>query len=125
MNDEFKKGSNLKDFYKSGKGDALGWALIFFWGAFVYLMDITGTSSDVSWWNGWSVFVTVFGLIVLTNAVMHLVVKQHGKGFSGFIFGSILILIGLGGVVDTRWAWFLFFVIVGVLILTSVFIPKK
>jgi hypothetical protein len=122
---EQKKASGLEEFYKSGKGDAVGWAIIFIWGAIVLAMELSEAVSDLSWWNGWSVFFTGFGVIVLVNSLIHVFAKQQSKGVGGFIFGFILLVVGLGGFVDTAWAWVVFLVILAVLILIGVFAHKK
>jgi fatty acid desaturase len=116
---------NLEDFYKNGKGDAIGWAIIFIWAAIVYGLGLSGFTDSYSWWNGWSVFFTGFGVIVIIQSIMHIIANQQNKAIGGFIFGFILIVIGLGGIVDTSWAWFIFLIMIAALILIGVFTHKK
>ena len=123
--DKKKEAGGIEGFYKSGKGDAVGWAIIFIWGAIVYAMDLTGYSSNFSWWNGWSVFFTGFGVVVIIQSIVHVYVKQTSKAIGGFIFGFILLVVGLGGFVDTSWAWLVFLIIIAILILLGVFGHKK
>ena len=122
---ESTKNKGLEEFYRTGKGDALGWAIIFIWGAILYALDLTGFSQNYSWWNGWSLFFTGFGLIVIIQSVIHYYVKQKSKAIGGFIFGFILLVLGLGGFVDTSWAWFAFLIIIVILILLGIFGHKK
>jgi len=116
---------NLEEFYKSGKGDAVGWAIIFIWGAIVYALGLSGFTDSYSWWNGWSVFFTGFGVIVIIQSIMHVLAKQKNKAVGSFIFGFILVVIGLGGFIDTSWAWAVFLIMIAVLILIGVFGHKK
>jgi fatty acid desaturase len=116
---------NLEEFYKNGKGDAIGWAIIFIWAAIVYGLGLSGFTDSYSWWNGWSVFFTGFGVIVIIQSIMHIIANQQNKAIGGFIFGFILIVIGLGGIVDTSWAWFIFLIMIAALILIGVFTHKK
>jgi hypothetical protein len=127
MNAESKKeeAEGIEGFYKSGKGDAVGWAIIFIWGAIVYALGLYGFEDSYSWWNGWSVFFTGFGAIVIVQSIMHIIAKQKNKAVGGFIFGFILLVIGLGGFIDTSWAWFVFLIILALLILIGVFTHKK
>ena len=116
---------DLEEFYKSGKGDAVGWAIIFIWAAIVYALGLSGFTDSYSWWNGWSVFFTGFGVIVIIQSIIHVLAKQRNKAIGGFIFGFILLIIGLGGFIDTSWALPIFLVIIAILILIGVFTHKK
>ncbi len=116
---------NLQESYKSGKGDAVGWAIIFIWAAIVYALGLSGFTDSYTWWNGWSVFFTGFGAVVIIQSIIHFYVNQKSKAIGSFIFGFILLVIGLGGFIDTSWAWIVFLIILALLILIGVFTHKK
>ncbi|UCD05658.1 MAG: hypothetical protein JSV98_11235, partial [candidate division WOR-3 bacterium] len=81
--------------------DAIGWAAFLIWGALVLLAETTKFSTNFSWWNGWGVFFAGVGIIVIVGTVIRLLLPQYKRSAAGgFIFGFILLAIGLGG-----WAW--------------------
>ena len=79
--------------------DTIGWAVVFFWGAFVLLADNTGFASNFQWWgDGWSVFIAGAGVIVLVGTCFRLFMPEYRRGIAfGLIFGFVLLAIGLDG----------------------------
>jgi hypothetical protein len=101
------------------KLDAIGWAAFLIWGAIVLLADTTKFSANFSWWNGWSVFFAGVGIIVIVGTVVRLLLPQYKRSAAGgFIFGAILLAIGLGG---WAWIWPLALLAIAITILMSVF----
>jgi len=87
------------DWHRKDKLDTIGWAVVFFWGAFVLLGDNTGFASNFQWWgDGWSVFFAGAGVIVLVGTCFRLFMPEYRRGIaSGLIFGFVLLAIGLDG----------------------------
>lgn len=111
------------DWHRQDKVDTIGLASIFFWGAFVLLADNTGFASNLQWsGDGWGVFFTGAGVIVLVQTCFRLFMPEYRRGVaSGFTFGSVLLAIGLDG-----WSLIMPLVLaaIGVSILFKAF-PKK
>lgn len=107
--------------WRQDKLDAIGWAAGFIWGALVLLGETTGLSSDYSWWDGWAVFFTGAGAIVLIETVIRLLVPEYRSSWIGsLIFGLILLSVGLGDWAGWGWIWALPLFAIGVAILQSV-----
>ncbi len=93
--------SGLKEFYKRGRGDALGWGLVFIWGAIVALLEITNVVSGINWWDGWAMFFAGFGILALIGAVIAVIVEEnHSKAGWNFFFGFILLGFSLSGLIN-------------------------
>ncbi|MBW2999713.1 hypothetical protein KY339_03495 [Candidatus Woesearchaeota archaeon] len=117
--------SGFWGFYESGRADAFGWALIFFWGALTVLAEITGFSSRFAWWDGWSVFFTGFGVIVLLGVPPYLYVGKKSKAGWNLIIGIILLAVGLSDLVNFGWIWVVILLVIGLAILQGAFKKKK
>jgi len=105
------------------KLDAVGWAAFFIWGALVMLADATKFSSNFDWWNGWGVFFAGVGIIVIIGTIIRLFMPHYKRSpVGGFIFGFILLAIGLGG---WDWVWPLAFFAIAITILVSVFKKRR
>lgn len=112
-------------FYKSGKIDAIGWAIIFFWGAIVLATEAMGYASNFSWWNGWAVFFTGFGTIAIIGAIISTYVKDYDKAGWNFIVGLVMIGFSLGFTFNTNWIWVIVILAIGVIILLGAFVDKS
>ncbi len=107
------------DWWRQDRLDAIGWAVFFVWSALVMLAEATKFSANFSWWDGWGVFFAGVGIIVIIGTVIRMLIPQYKRSVvAGFIFGFILLGIGLGG-----WDWILplVFIAIAVTILVSVF----
>ncbi len=92
--------SDLKEFYKSGRGDTLGWGLVFIWGAIVLLLDVANVVSGIGWWDGWAIFFVGFGMLALIGALIALQIEEnYSKAGWNFFFGFIMLGFSLGGLV--------------------------
>jgi len=95
--------------------DAVGWAAGFLWGALVILAGTTGLAANYAWWDGWSVFFTGAGIIVLVGAAVRWLVPGFRRSFvADLVFGSVLLAVGLGDLVP--WEWILPVVMIAVAI---------
>lgn len=93
-----------EEWWKSDLVDALGWSAAFIWGALVILAGATKFASNFSWWDGWAIFFTDAGVIVLIETAVRMLIPVYRRGVAGnLIFGLILLAIGLGGLVG--WGW--------------------
>jgi hypothetical protein len=103
---------------QSDPADAAGWAAIFVWGALVMLAESTNFSANFSGWNGWSVFFSGTGVIVLFGVVIRLLLLQHRRSVVGHVIcGLVLLSLGLGDQVDWDWVWPSVMIAVAVVIL--------
>ena len=102
------------------RGDSVGWAVAFFWGALILVAQNTNLTSDISWWNGWSVFFTGVGIFALIAVVVRLLVSDyHNPSTWDVIWGLILLGIGLIGIIGTVWVLPLVLIAIGIVILFS------
>ncbi|MHC5036274.1 MAG: hypothetical protein ACYTHM_03080 [Planctomycetota bacterium] len=105
--------------------DGLGWAAIFFWGALVLITEFSGFAGRFAWWEGWSVFFTGAGILVLGEAMIRLMVPRWRRLFLwNLIGGAVLLGIGLGSVVGWEWIAVAGLGIVGMVILHGTFTRK-
>lgn len=127
MVDEERKNMNRKEWHghmwHRDRLDAIGWAAFFIWGALVMLAEATRFSANFNWWNGWGVFFAGVGIIVIIGTVIRIFTPQYKRSpVGGFIFGFILLAIGLGG---WDWIWPLAFFAIAITILVSVFKRRR
>ena len=108
--------------WKSDQLDSLGWAAIFIWGALVLLAQATNFATNLSWWDGWAVFFTGAGVIVLVKATLRLLIPDHRRSWVGDLICG-LILLGFGLADQINWGWVLPVVLVtiGLIILRRTF----
>jgi len=110
-----------KEWWRQDRLDGIGWAAVFFWGALVLLAETTGFAADYSWWDGWAVFFTGVGAIVLLQTLFRLMIPAYRSSWVGsLIFGLILLSIGVGDWVDLSWIWAFALFAAGVAILLEV-----
>lgn len=98
-------GGGMREYYESGKGDALGWGLTLILAGSIVLLEMAGLVSGVEWWNGWSVFFLGAGLITLAGSAICLSVGLASKGGWGVFFSLVLLAIGIGGLVQVDIFW--------------------
>lgn len=118
-----EKQEEKSEFWRSDRLDTIWWAAAFIWGGLVLLARTSGFAESISWWEGWSVFFTGLGVLLLIGAFIRTVVPAyHRKVVESLIFGLILLGIGLGNF----WVliWPLALIIVGFVILRSAFVRQ-
>ncbi len=112
--------------WRSDLIDGLGWAAGFIWAALVILAGATNFAANFSWWDGWAVFFTGAGIIVLVEVAFRMLLPAYRKSVVGnLIFGLILLAIGLGGLVGWIWVWPLVLVAIAAVILRGAFKKHK
>lgn len=109
--------SALRKFFRSSRGDALGWGLIFLWGAFVVLIEETVHIVSLSWWDGWAVFFLGFGTIAIIGGIIALRFDMYTKAGWNFVAGFIILGFGLGGLLKTEFVWVLVLGAIAVILL--------
>lgn len=98
------------------KLDSVGWAAVFVWGWLVLLADISGLASNFGSWDGWAVFFTGAGVLVLVGTVIRFLVPEFRRKLAAsLVFGAVLLAIGLGDALD--WIWPLILIGIGAVIL--------
>jgi len=107
--------------WRGDRLDSVGWAAIFLWAALVLLGEAAGYPSSLGWWDGWGVFFTGAGAIVLLEAVVRLVVPGYRSWWWSLVVGSILLGIGLESWDGWAWAWALVLAAIGLAMLRGVF----
>lgn len=124
LKEQDEKTDERDEFWKSDRLDTIGWAAAFIWGGLVLLVGSAGFVDNIGWWDGWSVFFTGAGVLVLFGTLFRAVVPEyHRKVLASLIFGLLLIGIGLGNF----WVliWPLALIIVGFVILRSAFAHRS
>lgn len=112
--------------WHSDRIDTIGWAAAFIWGGLVLLAGTTNFSANYAWWDGWSVFFTGLGVIVLLGTAVRLVIPRYRQSVVwGLIFGFILLGIGLDDLIGLSSFWALALLIIGFVILMSAFSRRR
>ncbi len=113
-----------KDWWRSDKLDAVGWAAIFFWGGMVLLMDNMNYSESYLWWDSSSVFFAGAGIIVITEALIRIVLPAFRKRIMLLlVIGFVMLAIGLGHLIGMLWPLVLFSI--GIIILIKTFVRRN
>jgi hypothetical protein len=118
-------GDWFKEFKEDRKQEKIGWAAIFFYGALVVLADTTGFASRYAWWDGWAVFFTGFGVIVLIGMILYLFKGKTGKAIWNLVWGLIFLAIGLGDFLNFGLVWVAILAVIGFAILKGAFPSKR
>lgn len=106
-----------QEWWRQDRLDAIGWAAIFIWGGLIMLAETTNFAKGLTWWNGWGLFFTGAGIVVLLGTLIRQFVPGYHRSLAGgLIFGLILLGIGLGG---WEWIWPLVLVAIGITIFIS------
>ena len=104
-----------KDFFTH---PLLLWAAIFIWGALVLLARASNFETNLNGWDGWAVFLTGTGVIVLLKSVLRLLIPEHRRAWVGDLTcGLILLGFGLGDRVNWSWVWPVLLITIGLIIL--------
>jgi hypothetical protein len=112
--------------WRSDRLDSVGWAAIFIWAALVLLAESTNFKTNFGWWDGWGVFLTGAGVIVLLETVIRLLMPEfRASWWWTLICGLVLLSIGLGSWDGWGWIWAFVLAAVGVAILRSVFVRDR
>ena len=93
----------------------VAWATLFIWGGVVLLIDnLQLITAD--WWNAWPIFFIGAGVIMILGALARVMTSRF-RFAGGFVFGLILIGIGLSWLVNWTVVWPILLIIIGLAIL--------
>ena len=87
-----------RDFWQTDRFDDIGWAALLLWAAALVASGNMGLAERFIWWDGWSLFLTGAGVIVLGKIVARTFSPYRRRSeMFGVVFGLFLIGIGLAG----------------------------
>ena len=122
--DEKRKGWDEK--WRRDRVNAFMWAAVLIWGALVILAETTGYRKHFSWWEGWAVFFTGAGAILLLASLYRVLVPEHRRSVAGnVIIGLVLLGIGLGSLISWNYIWVIILIVIAIMILLRAFVPKR
>jgi prepilin signal peptidase PulO-like enzyme (type II secretory pathway) len=125
-NQKEEAASRQKEWWRQDSVDAVGWAVVFIWGALILIVETTGYATDFSWWDGWAVFFTGAGVVVLVETLIRLLLPQYRKSWlGGMIFGLCLLSIGIGDWTGWRWIWAAVLIAIAAAILHGVIVRRN
>ncbi|MCX6013457.1 MAG: hypothetical protein NTV30_08650 [Chloroflexi bacterium] len=123
---EREKGRDWDEKFRRDWINALVWALVLIWAALIILADTTNYADRFDWWQGWSLFLTGFGAIILLGAFIRLLVPELRRPITGnIILGLILLGIGLGSLVNWGIILPVILIIIAVVILVRGFSGRR
>ena len=92
------------EWWRTDRVDAAGWAALFLWAATVVVAHYSGFGDDLDWWDGWGVFWTGAGAIVLIETIFRFAMPQYRSKWGWTLFwGSAFLAIGLGELASPIW----------------------
>ncbi len=105
---------------EKGRHDPVGtitFAAVLIWGGIVALISI-GNLVTVSWWQGWPVFFTGVGVILLVEAVVRMRPEYRRHVGGTVVLGIILLVLGLSSLLGTGWdvVWPIILIAIGVVL---------
>ncbi len=101
---------------------AVVWAAILIWAGLVLLGANMGLLARFERLDSWAVIFIGAGLIVLLEVVVRLLVPAYRRAVRGtFIFGVVLLAVGLGGIIGWGVVWPLVLIVIGVAVLFGAF----
>ena len=123
--DEKERGQGFDEKWRRDPLATIVWASILIWAGVVFLVDNLGFLTGLPM-GAWSVVFAGAGAIVLIEVVVRLVVPAYSRPVIGtFIFGMILLAIGLGEVLGSGLIWSIVLIGVGVLFLVRAFTRRE
>jgi len=113
------------EWWRSDRLDSLVWAAIFLWAALVLLAQAVHHAASFAWWDGWGVFFTGAGVVVLLEAAIRLLMPEYrASWWWTLLVGAILLCIGLDSWDGWAWVWALVMAAIGLAIWRSALARK-
>jgi hypothetical protein len=103
---------------------AITLAVILMWGGIVAIIQAANLVT-ASWWEGWSVFLTGTGVILLIKAAFRLRPEYRRPIGGTIIIGIILLGVGLGHLLGWNYVWPIILIAIGVIIIAQTFSRKR
>lgn len=123
--DEKERGQGFDKRWRRDPLATIVWASILIWAGVVFLVDNLGFLTGLPM-GAWSVVFAGAGAIVLIEVVVRLVVPAYSRPVIGtFIFGMILLAIGLGEAFGSGLIWSIILIGIGVLYLVRAFTKRE
>jgi hypothetical protein len=132
-----KEEKHIEEKWRRDPLSAIAWAAIFIWAGLVLLaenlrlLDGLKLPSALPEFAGqhigaWALIFFGAGVIVILEALARIVMPEYRRGVMGsFIFGTILIAIGLGSIWGWGVIWPLVLIIIGVAIMLGGFFRSR
>jgi len=105
--------------------ERVAWAGIFFLGAVLLLVELSGIMDGISWYNGWDVFFLGLGSVMALSAIARRTVLGRRVDGLGAICGLILIGVGVDGILGFGLIWPIILIVIGALFLHAAFARPK
>jgi hypothetical protein len=106
--------------------NAAGWAAILIWAGLVLLAENLDLLVRFEGLETWALIFIGAGLITLLQVLVRLVVPEYRRPVTGsFIFGVVLLAIGLGDLIGEGVVWALVLIAIGAAILLRGFLWRR
>jgi hypothetical protein len=123
---ENKTASKISGWYRSDETyERVAWAVIFFLGAALLLVEVSGIADGIGWYNGWDIFFLGLGSVMVLGAIARRTALGRRVEGLGAVCGIILVAIGLDGILGFDLFWPIVLVVIGALVLHSAFARPK
>jgi len=123
---ENKTASKMAGWWRSDESyERVAWAVIFFLGAALLLVEVSGIADGIGWFNGWDIFFLGLGSVMVLGAIARRTALGRRVEGLGAICGVILVAVGLDGILGFDLFWPIVLVVIGALVLHSAFARPK
>jgi len=123
---ENKTASKMAGWWRSDENyERVAWAVIFFLGAALLLVEVSGIADGIGWYNGWDIFFLGLGSVMVLGAIARRTVLGRRVEGLGAFCGIILVAVGLDGILGFDLFWPIILVVIGALVLHSAFARPK
>jgi peptidoglycan/LPS O-acetylase OafA/YrhL len=123
---ENKTASKMAGWWRSDENyERVAWAVIFFLGAALLLVEVSGIADGIGWYNGWAIFFLGLGSVMVLGAIARRTALGRRVEGLGAFCGIILVAVGLDGILGFDLFWPIILVVIGALVLHSAFARPK
>jgi hypothetical protein len=105
--------------------EALWWAIVLIWAGLIFGADSMGIVPQIGDADAWSWIFLGAGVLALLGNLYRLTSSNVPKPTTwDWVWGSFCLIIGLGGFTTVKIAWPLILILIGVIIMVSVFLRR-
>jgi len=123
---ENKTASKMAGWWRSDENyERVAWAVIFFLGAALLLVEVSGITDGIGWYNSWDIFFLGLGSVMVLGAIARRTALGRRVEGLGAFCGVILVAVGLDGILGFDLFWPIVLVVIGALVLHSAFARPK